>query len=154
MIDATFVDFLKTNWYWAALASVSGIWLLIDTFLSQNDKTQLSPVQATLMINHQNARIIDVRNRGEFEKGHIPNARNIPVSELPQHNNELEKLSDTPLIVYCASGVQSKGVIGTLHKNGLKQLYNLRGGLTEWERANLPVTRGKKDKDKPKEKRK
>ncbi|NMG05226.1 rhodanese-like domain-containing protein, partial [Azoarcus taiwanensis] len=74
------MDFLLDNWYWAALAVVTGTWLLVDMVRSAGDKTQLSPVEATLLINREDAVVVDVRDIGEYQQGHIPNARHIPLA--------------------------------------------------------------------------
>ena len=47
------MEFLQQNWYWAALAVASGGWLLFDMARAQGDKSQLSPVEATLLINRE-----------------------------------------------------------------------------------------------------
>ncbi len=140
------MDFLQANWYWVALAVFSGGWLLIETLRAQGDKTQLSPLEATMMINREDAAVLDVRDLGEYEQRHIPNARHIPLSELPKRGGELGKYKARPLIVYCASGMRSASAISALRKEGFENLFNLRGGLQEWEKAGLPVTRKKKGK--------
>lgn len=140
------MDFLQANWYWIALAVFSGGWLLIDTLRAQGDSTQLSPLEATMMINREDAVVLDVRDLGEYGQGHIPNALHIPLSELPKRSGELAKYKARPIIVYCASGMRSASAVSTLRKEGLEKLFNLRGGLQEWEKAGLPVNRKKKGK--------
>jgi rhodanese-related sulfurtransferase len=138
------VEFLQQNWYWAALAVASGSWLLFDLARSQGDKTLVSPVEATMLMNREDAVIIDVRDQGEYARGHIPNARHIPLGELARRTSELEKLKARPLILCCASGARSAGAVGTLRKAGFEKLFNLRGGLYEWEKAGQPVSRKRK----------
>jgi len=138
------VEFLQQNWYWAALAAVSGSWLLFDLARTRGDKTLVSPIEATLLINREDAIVLDVREQGEFAQGHIPNAKHIPLGELARRTNELEKLKSRPLIVCCASGSRSSGAISALRKAGFEKLYNLRGGLFEWEKAGQPVSRKRK----------
>ena len=140
------MEFLQQNWYWAALAAVSGTWLLVELIRSSGDKSQLSPVEATLQMNREDAIVIDVRAQGEFEQGHIPNARHIPVADLARRTNELEKFKNRPLILCCASGARSNAALSGLRKAGFEKLYNLRGGMYEWEKAGQPVSRGKKAK--------
>jgi len=140
------VEFLQANWFWLALAIISGGWLLIDTARAQNDGSRLSPIEATLLINREDAVVLDVRDQGEYEQGHIANARHIPLAELPQRLGELEKFKAKPIIVYCASGRRSATAISQLQKAGFEKLYNLTGGLQEWEKTGQPVTRKKKSK--------
>lgn len=140
------MDFLQDNWYWAALAAVSGSWLLFDMIRNAGDKSQLSPMEATLLMNREDALVIDVRDQGEYAQGHIANSRHIPLAELPKRTNELEKLKAHPLILCCASGMRSASAARKLRKEGFDKLYNLRGGMLEWEKAGQPITRKKKEK--------
>lgn len=138
------MEFLQQNWQWAALAAVSGTWLLVDLVRNRNDKSQVSSIEATLLINRDDAVVIDVRAIGEFEQGHIPNARNFPLSDLERRLPELEKFKNKSIIVYCASGVRSKNAITQMQKAGFEKLFNLRGGMFEWEKAGQPVSKSKK----------
>jgi rhodanese-related sulfurtransferase len=138
------VEFLQQNWYWAALAVASGAWLLFDFARAQGDKTLVSAVEATLLINREEAVFIDIRDQAEYSQGHIPNARHIPMAEFERRSAELEKLKARPLIVYCATGARSGAAVAALKKAGFEKLFNLRGGLVEWEKAGQPVNRKRK----------
>jgi rhodanese-related sulfurtransferase len=135
------VEFLQHNWYWATLAGISGSFLLLDLVRGQSDKSRLSPVEATLLINREDALVIDIRPQGEYAQGHIPNARNIPLGELERRLGELDKLKSRPVIVCCASGTRSGSALQTLRKAGFDKAVNLRGGIFEWEKAGYPVSR-------------
>lgn len=135
------MEFLQHNWYWATLAGISGGFLLLDLVRGQGDKSQLSPVEATLLINREDAQVIDIRTPGEYAQGHIPNARNVPLTDLERRMGELDKLKTRPLIVCCASGTRSGSAIQTLRKAGFDKVSNIRGGIFEWEKAGYPVSR-------------
>lgn len=138
------MEFLQQNWYWAALAAASGAWLLVDLARSQGDKSMLSPVEATLLINREDAIVIDVREQGEYAQGHIPNARHVPLGEISRRAGELDKFKGRPVILCCASGTRSASALSQLKKAGFEKLYNLRGGLAEWEKAGQPISRKRK----------
>jgi len=138
------VEFLQQNWYWAALATASGAWLLFDMARAQGDKSLVSPVEATLLINREDALVVDVRDQGEYAQGHIPNARHVPLADLTRRIGELEKLKGRPLILCCASGARSSSAVAQLKKAGFDKLYNLRGGLAEWEKSGQPISRKRK----------
>ena len=138
------MEFLQQNWYWAALAVASGGWLSVELIRSRGDTSQLSPVQATLLINREDAIILDVREQGDYAKGHIPNARHIPLSEFARRSAEMEKWKGPPLILCCASGGRSESAGAQLRKAGFDKVYNLRGGMMEWEKAGQPISRKKK----------
>lgn len=140
----SYVEFLQQNLLWVALAAVSGAWLLIEFIRQQRDKSQLTPVEATLLINREDAITVDVRVLADYEKGHLPNARHLPLTDFERRGKELEKFRARPLILYCNSGITATKGIAALKKAGFEKLYNLRGGIYEWEKAGYPITRKKK----------
>jgi len=140
------VEFIQSNWHWAALAVVSGSLLILDMIRTRGSNAAVSPMQATLLINREDAEIIDVRSPAEFGAGHIANARHIPLNELDQRRGELDKFKDRPLIVCCQTGARSSSAVASLRKAGFEKAVNLQGGLMEWEKAGQPVTRKRKSK--------
>ena len=101
---------------------------------------EVGPVDATRMLNHENAVMIDMRKDKDYQAGHIVNAIHLP--EFNDSTMErLEKFRKRPLIVYCRSGQQSAGVCSKLRKQGFEPVYNLKGGVLAWQNANLPLSR-------------
>jgi phage shock protein E len=72
------------------------------------------------------ATIIDVRTPEEFRDGAYPGARNIPVSNLNAHLNEIPK--DKPVVLYCASGARSASAARAMKMAGFTDVINA-GGL-------------------------
>lgn len=138
------MEFLQQNLIWAALAIASGVWLLVGYVRQQHDKSLLTPIEATLLINREDAVVVDVRAQNDYEKGHLPNARHLPLADIGSRSAELEKFRARPLLLYCNSGSTATKGIAALKKAGFEKLYNLRGGLYEWEKAGYPITRKKK----------
>ena len=101
---------------------------------------RLLPTEAVQLINHQSALILDVRENVEFERGHILDSIHIPLASLGQHLNKLNKHKDKPIIVSCQSGMRSAQACQTLQKNEFAQVYNLKGGISAWQNAQLPLT--------------
>lgn len=99
------------------------------------------PVQATQLINRDNAIIVDVREDNEFQQGHIVNSMHIPLGYFKDRIVELEKHRDKPIIVGCRSGHRSGHACALLKKAGFEQVFNLSGGVMAWQNANLPLTR-------------
>lgn len=135
------MEFLQQNWHWAALAAFSGTVLLFDVLRNRGGGDSLSPVDATLKINRNDALVVDVRSQDEFVRGHIVGSRHIPMPDLERRLPELEKFKSRPLILCCQSGARSASAMTTLRKAGFEQVFNLQGGLQEWERAGQPVNR-------------
>jgi phage shock protein E len=72
--------------------------------------------------------LIDVRTGTEYDRGHIPDAFNIPVDRIKASADRLKE-SKRPVIVCCNSGDRSSTAVQILKAKGLKEVYN--GG--NWE---------------------
>lgn len=121
------------------LALISGgmlFWQLVNS--GGNDR--VSPLQATLLLNRDDALVIDVREANEWTGGHIPNARHIPLGQLEKRLGEIEKFKTRPLIVSCQSGNRSSSACAKLKKHGFEKVFNLAGGIGAWREAGLPMT--------------
>jgi rhodanese-related sulfurtransferase/rubrerythrin len=75
--------------------------------------------------------LLDVRQPGEYEQKRIPGARLIPLPDLTDRIEELD--SEKPLITYCAVGGRSRAAAQLLAGKGIKNVYNLKGGIKAWE---------------------
>jgi rhodanese-related sulfurtransferase/rubrerythrin len=73
---------------------------------------------------------LDVRQPKEYEQGHIPGAKLIPVSDLTERLNEIDPKKKT--VVYCAIGGRSRVAAQILAGKGFKDIYNLSGGIKAW----------------------
>jgi hydroxyacylglutathione hydrolase len=82
------------------------------------------------------ARIVDVRERSEYDSGHVPGAQHIPYEQLEERIGEVAV--DRTLVVYCASGVRSSLATGILERHGIAAA-NMRGGFNAWRNAGLPI---------------
>lgn len=74
--------------------------------------------------------LVDVRQPGEYEQGHIPGAMLIPLGELPTRLSELD--FDKETIAYCRSGVRSKSACQILSGLGINSIYNMEGGIVAY----------------------
>lgn len=83
--------------------------------------------------------LVDVRTPGEFAEGHLANASNIDYrgGELQQKAAKLDK--KRPVLVYCHSGKRSAASAAELQAMGFTEVYNLKGGIAEWQGAGKPV---------------
>jgi rhodanese-related sulfurtransferase len=102
---------------------------------------------AIKLINNDGV-VIDLRSADAFGRGHIVNARNIPSDELEAKLSSLEQLKSKPVIAVCDAGMSSRRIVNTLRQKGLESVYSLKGGMTGWTQAGLPVVTGKKTRSK------
>jgi glyoxylase-like metal-dependent hydrolase (beta-lactamase superfamily II)/rhodanese-related sulfurtransferase len=75
--------------------------------------------------------VLDVRRRAEFAESHVPNAKNIPLDELPERLDEVDR--DHPLAVICAGGYRSSIAGSILARAGFTNVLNVQGGMGEWQ---------------------
>lgn len=132
-------DFVVRHWELTALLAVNG-GLLLYAF-GVEEKDSLDPQGATVLINHEEAFVVDVRAADDFAKGHVLGAMNLPGDNLRKQLGALEKYKNRPIIVSCRSGARSSHACRTLRQAGFPRVYNLRGGILAWQNANLPLTR-------------
>ncbi len=136
------MDFLQQNMIWVASALVSGALLLWPLIRGQiGGAASISPTQATQMINREDAIVLDVREPGDYAKGHIPNARLVPAGQVEKRLGELEKFKDKPIILHCQSGSRAGAACAVLRKSGFAKVFSLQGGIGAWEQAGLPLTK-------------
>jgi rhodanese-related sulfurtransferase len=107
----------------------------------QRRGSKVSLLQATQMINQGKAVVLDVREPGEFAAGHLRDAKNIPLKELPKRLGELEKAKAKNVIVVCQSGVQSPKAANQLNRAGFGTVFSLNGGLAAWQTQGMPVVK-------------
>ena len=84
----------------------------------------------------EGAKIIDVREPGEFAQGHIEGAVNVPLSNLAAGIAAAAR-KDEPLYVYCLSGARSSSACGQLQRMGYADVTDI-GGINRW---NGPIAR-------------
>jgi hydroxyacylglutathione hydrolase len=78
------------------------------------------------------ARVLDIRQRGEFEAGHVPGADNIELGDLVSRAADLP---DEPLVVMCGHGERAMGAASLLARSGHQHVTVLDGGPREWADA-------------------
>ena len=92
--------------------------------------TQRSPVALSGALGRDGLLVLDVRNRSEFNAGHLPGALNIPLGELPHRLGELP--ADGTIVTQCASGGRSAIAASLLLMAGASSVENLAGGIQGW----------------------
>ncbi|MFZ6992041.1 rhodanese-like domain-containing protein [Curtobacterium sp. RRHDQ66] len=85
------------------------------------------------------SRLYDVREPGEWDEVHAPQATLVPMSELQTRWTEIQP-TDDPAIIVCHSGMRSARVVAALEQSGVPAV-NLAGGMVAWEAAGAPVER-------------
>jgi uncharacterized membrane protein YdjX (TVP38/TMEM64 family)/rhodanese-related sulfurtransferase len=87
--------------------------------------------------------VLDVRTEDDFtgEQGHIEGAVNIPVEELEKRMDELGDYLEHPVAIVCRTDKRSAKAELLLAEEGFADVHVVRGGMTKWIEAGLPVVR-------------
>lgn len=118
--------------------------VLVARAKSEIEECDLSKVEKA--IQNGTHLIVDVREPGEFSKGHLKDAINVPRGVLefrtdPGYPESIQSLSDrsSKIILYCRSGARSALAAQSLGQLGYKAVVSMAGGFIAWEEAKLPV---------------
>ena len=133
------MKFFSDNIVLIAIAFASGAMLLWPVVMRRTAGASLDTLGATRLINDTGALIVDVRSPAEYAAGHLPNAKNIPLSDIDKRASELP--GGKPVIICCASGMRSARAAAALRKAGRTDVFNLDGGVQAWQQAGLPVAK-------------
>ena len=85
--------------------------------------------------------LVDVREDGEWEKGHIPGAIHLGRGVLERDIEKAVPARDTPIVLQCGGGFRSALAADNLQKMGYTQVVSLDGGFRGWTEAGLPVVK-------------
>ena len=103
----------------------------------------VTPAQLTALINRDDALLIDVSAPGDFEKGHIAGAKNLPMGQFAPEHKLVAKVKDLPVALACRSGSVSADAAKRLVMAGFRSVHWLDGGVAAWQQAGLPLVKGK-----------
>lgn len=89
--------------------------------------------------------LIDVREPGEFEEGHVPGAMNIPRGMLEFKMSQDEKLADRnrSILVYCKTSGRAALSAAALQSLGYACVHSIAGGFDAWCGAGFPTDKPK-----------
>ena len=88
-------------------------------------------------LNQKDIIFIDVRDSKEWEDGIIPNSKTISLENLEKELINLNK--DFHYVLVCNYGNKSSIAANSMFKNGFNNVYNLQGGMLEWNTQKYPI---------------
>lgn len=128
-------------------ALVASFFLVVFSELRRKASGVVSITAADVVkLINNDAAVIDLRNVDAFARGHIVNSRNIPFDELDVRLEKIEDLKSKPVVAVCDAGMTSTKAVDTLRKAGFESVFGLKGGMTGWSDAGMPVVTAKKTK--------
>ena len=136
------VDFLLENWMLVLTAIMSAVMLFWPGLANAPKGSDINVQQAVQMINKEKAVVVDVCSPAEHAAGHVAGAHNVPLDQLDKNLGVYAKDKSMPVIMVCASGMRSNRAVMLARKQGYEKVFTLKGGMSAWRSANLPVKRG------------
>src|SRR5712692_3358049 len=129
---------------------------LIDPVREQDDSVRFPPLSqlsqmAQLTPREIHAQIaspkppllVDVRQADEYsgELGHVPGSRSISLRELARRAEEIADHKTKDVVCICRAGMRSTTAAAVLRGLGFEHVWNMKGGMLDWNDAGLPVER-------------
>lgn len=134
---ALLFEFLSQQWWLVGALLVAVVLLFIHE--RRRAGQSVSPQRAAQLINREDAVVVDLRDAGEFRKGHVVGSINIPFASLKQRLEELEAYRERPLLLICKMGQHSGAAGKQLSAAGFQQVYRISGGIAEWQHQQMPL---------------
>lgn len=103
--------------------------------------TEIEPNDAAKKAETGEAIIIDVRDREEWDEGHIPNAVHLSRGTIELDIEEKVPDPNAVIICHCGGGGRSALAAESLRKMGYKNVRSMAGGLKAWKASGLPTTK-------------
>lgn len=132
----TLVEFVSAH-PWLSLGLVGSLLaaLFNEVRLRALAVSALAPAVAVQAIN-KGAAVFDLREPKAFGQGHIPSARNMRAVDVP---GTPKVKSGKAVLLVCENGSSSGRLAQDLRKQGSEQVFSLKGGLSAWQRDNMPL---------------
>jgi len=109
---------------------------LLERTKSEIDEVDASQAQELLAQN--SLAVVDVREREEWDEGHLPGAVHVPRGNLESRIEGVVPDKSRQILVYCAAGNRSAFAAKTLDELGYDNVVSLAGGFTDWKRNGFP----------------
>jgi len=128
---------------WIFMSAISVITIGLSSCSTMKPFTNILPEKAEPVIQKgvQEGKIIliDVRTPEEFNSGYIADAINMNINSefFDAQIDELDKTKT--YIVYCKMGGRSAMAMTLMKEKGFKKVFNLQGGIMQWQKENRPV---------------
>ncbi|MGD9562187.1 MAG: rhodanese-like domain-containing protein [Pyrinomonadaceae bacterium] len=99
--------------------------------------SEMAPAEARPAVEAAYSQFIDVRTPEEYAAGHANRTRNIPLDELMENLDLIDK--NEPVYLICATGRRSMEAAKLLNEAGYPRTVTIAGGTAAWEKAGLPM---------------
>jgi rhodanese-related sulfurtransferase len=108
---------------------------------AKKNVTEISPKEAAAKLQDHAAVIVDVRDKDEWDKEHVPNAIHLSRGTIELDIEEEVPDPNTVIICHCGGGGRSALAAESLQKLGYKNVRSMAGGFKAWKAAGLPTAK-------------
>ena len=107
--------------------------------LLKKTREEIAEIDSASARDLTDAQFVDVREREEWDEGHIPGAVHVPRGNLESRIEGVAPDREKKLLLYCASGARSAFAAKTLGELGYEDVVSLQGGFSDWKRNGYDV---------------
>lgn len=125
---------------WAGVLVVLAALAVTEVLRHFRGQRPISVTEAVQLMNTKEAIVVDTRSAADYKKGHILNARHVPMAGIESRAKEITKATDRTIICYCGAGTVAPQAATKLRKLGYTEVHALKGGINGWQADGLPVT--------------
>ena len=100
---------------------------------------RITPSQVVDLINNKEAIFVDIREKDNFDSGHIHGSINVQKDSFEKQEHLLNK--GKPIVVITENGLDAGGAGVELLKLGIEEVYLLKDGLISWQEESLPLVK-------------
>jgi rhodanese-related sulfurtransferase len=137
--EKPYVSFPQEGTYPFSIGEIEGV---IEAIVYQAAAyREVTAKQAADLIAEVHPVVLDVRTAGEYADVHLADAWLIPIQELQSRLHELAAHKTDPVFIYCRTGNRSTVAAKFLVDAGFSEVINLRGGIVEWAKHDLPIVK-------------
>jgi rhodanese-related sulfurtransferase len=131
---------------WLLITLLFLVLFLIARIERKKAGISLTSNELTQLMNKEDVELIDLREKPDFNEGHIVGATNLPFQHWQSKNKKNEDLlsqyHNKTIVLVCKMGQQSSFVAKSLSKEaGDKKIYRLAGGVMEWKASQMPLVK-------------
>ncbi len=132
------LEFISNNTLLAAGTVAMALAVIFNELRMKATGLTAVPASQVVRLIYGGAKVVDVRDKESFEKGHIVESINIPAADVPDKVPQKLKKSKS-IVLVCDTGTRSGQLVASLRKQGLETVFSLQGGIGAWQRENLPT---------------
>lgn len=135
-----YFEFIKNHWL-LVLAFFIVLGLIIFEEMRKNigSGKNILPQKAVDLINHGNAVVIDLRDQQAFISGHILESINVVSKDMTEAVKKIAAYKKQTVILLGKDEHSAASLQAKLQKEGFADVHVLRGGITAWKNASLPI---------------